>query len=104
MNVSPRHYDIFISYSRADGERVRPLVQELRRLGYKVFFDVESISIGERWKLRLDASLRTSRALVLCWSAQAKVSEYVPLEYAKAEGLGKPVLPWLLDETPLPKT
>ena len=74
MNVSPRHYDIFISYSRADGERVRPLVQELRRLGYKVFFDVESISIGERWKLRLDASLRTSRALVLCWSAQAKVA------------------------------
>ena len=39
---------------------------------------------------------------MLCWSAQAKVSEYVQFEYARAEGLGKHVMPWLLDDTPLP--
>lgn len=97
-----QRYDVFLSYSRADAERVRPLVEELRRLGYKVFFDVESIGVGERWKNRLESSIRTSRVLVLCWSAQAKGSEYVQFEYSKAEGLAKPVMPWLLDDTPLP--
>jgi hypothetical protein len=95
-------YDVFLSYSRADAEHVRPLVEELRGLGYKVFFDVESIGVGERWKNRLESSIRTSRVLVLCWSAQAKGSEYVQFEYSKAEGLGRPVMPWLLDDTPLP--
>ena len=97
-----QRYDVFLSYSRLDAERVRPLVEELRRLGYQVFFDVESIGVGERWKNRLESAIRTSRVLVLCWSAQAKGSEYVQFEYSKAEGLAKPVMPWLMDDTPLP--
>jgi TIR domain len=100
--VKLQRYDVFLSYSRSDADRVRPLVEELRRLGYKVFFDVESIGVGERWKNRLESSIRASRVLVLCWSAQAKGSEYVQFEYSKAEGLGRPVTPWLLDDTPLP--
>ena len=95
-------YDLFISYSREDGERVRPLVEALGELGYRVFFDLESIPVGERWKPRLETAVRHSRALVLCWSARAKASEFVQFEYHKAEGLGKQVLPWLLDGTPLP--
>jgi hypothetical protein len=95
-------YDLFMSYSREDSARVRPLVEALSELGYRVFFDLESIKVGDLWKKRLEGSIRESRALVLCWSAQAKRSEYVQFEYAKAEGLGKKVLPWLLDETPLP--
>jgi hypothetical protein len=96
------HYDVFISYARTDSQRVRPLVDELRRRGYRVFFDLESIEVGDRWKLRLEKSVRTSRTLVLCWSANAKTSEYVQFEYSKAEGIGKRVMPWLLDRTPLP--
>ncbi len=95
-------YDLFMSYSREDRARVRPLVKALRGLGYRVFFDLESIKVGDPWKRRLESSIRQSRALVLCWSAQANRSAFVHFEYAKAEGLGKNVLPWLLDETPLP--
>jgi TolB-like protein/Flp pilus assembly protein TadD len=98
-----RRYDAFISYSREDLARVQLLVDELRRRGYRVFFDVESIVVGQRWKERLEGSIRASRALVLCWSERARNSEYVHFEYARAEGLGKPVLPWLLDQTSLPK-
>jgi hypothetical protein len=95
-------YDLFISYSREDSERVRPLAEALRALGYHVFLDLESIQVGERWKQRLETAVRQSRALVLCWSAQAKASDYVQFEYHKAEGLGKRVMPWLLDSTQLP--
>lgn len=96
------HYDLFVSYSREDSERVRPLVEALRVRGYRVFFDLESIRIGEPWKRRLEVAVRGSRALLLCWSARARTSEYVQFEYHKAEGLGRKVLPWLLDKTPLP--
>jgi adenylate cyclase len=95
-------YDVFISYSREDVARVQPLVDELRRRGYRAFFDVESIVVGDKWKGRLERSICDSRALVLCWSEHARDSGYVNFEYSRAEVLHKPVLPWLLDQTPLP--
>jgi hypothetical protein len=99
--ILPR-YDVFLSYSRADTERIRPLVDELRRLGYRVFFDVQSIDPGEEWKKRLDRSIRGARTLILCWSQNAQGSDYITFEYARAQALKKPVFPWLLDKTPLP--
>jgi hypothetical protein len=60
-------YDVFLSYSRADAQQVQPLRDELRRMGYRVFFDVQSIDPGEHWKRRLERSVRASRTLVLCW-------------------------------------
>jgi hypothetical protein len=95
-------YDVFLSYSRADSERVRPLCDELRRLGYRVFFDVQSIDPGEKWKDRLDRSIRASRTLILCWSENARGHEYITFEYSRAEALHKRVFPWLLDGSPLP--
>jgi hypothetical protein len=95
-------YDVFLSYSRADTQRIQPLVDELRRLGYRVFFDVQSIDPGEEWKKRLDNSIRGSRTLILCWSEHAHGSDYITFEYSRAQALHIPVFPWLLDRTPLP--
>lgn len=98
---APR-YDVFLSYSRADSERVRPLRDALRGMGYRVFFDVQSIDPGSPWKKRLERAIRESRTLVLCWSENARGSDYISFEYSRAEALHKPVIPWLLDKTPLP--
>ena len=95
-------YDVFLSYSRADTERVAPLRDELRRMGYRVFFDAQSIDPGEEWKRRLERSISASRTLVLCWSEHTRGSEYITFEYSRAEALHKRILPWLLDKTPLP--
>ncbi len=95
-------YDVFLSYSRTDTERVAPLRDELRRMGYRVFFDVQSIDPGEQWKRRLERSISASRTLVLCWSENTRGSDYITFEYSRAEALRKPILPWLLDQTPLP--
>jgi hypothetical protein len=100
--MSRIRYDVFFSYSRADTARVQPLLDELRRLGYSVFFDVQSIVPGEQWKTRLERSISASRTLVLCWSENTRSSEYIAFEYSRAEALHKPILPWLLDKTPLP--
>jgi hypothetical protein len=97
-----RRYDVFFSYRRADTDRVLPLRNELRRRGYRVFFDTESIEGGDDWKNRLERSIAVSRALVLCWSENASRSEVVIFEYSCARALHRPVVPWLLDRTPLP--
>jgi TIR domain/Carboxypeptidase regulatory-like domain len=95
-------YDVFLSYSRRDSARVSLLRDELQRMGYRVFFDVQSIDPGERWKIRLSRSVRVSRLLVLCWSEGATNSDYVTFEYSCAEALHRPIVPWLMDGSPLP--
>ena len=95
-------YDVFLSYSRVDTERVAPLRDALRQLGYRVFLDTQSIDPGEQWKQRLERSIQASRTLVLCWSQNTRGSEYITFEYSRAEALHRRVLPWLLDKTPLP--
>ena len=95
-------YDVFLSYSRADSDRVTPLRDALRRLGYRVFFDVESIDPASPWRERLRQAIRNSRLLVLCWSEHARGSDYIDFEYMQADALHKPICPWLLDKTPLP--
>ena len=103
IQVPLQKYDLFMSYSHEDNARVGPLVKELRGRGYRAFFDLESLKVGDEWERRVESSIHQSRVLVLCWSAQASSSEHVQLEYSKADGLGKKVLPWLLDETRLPR-
>jgi TIR domain-containing protein len=97
-----KRYDVFFSYSRADSDRVTPLCDELRRLGYRVFFDVQSIDPASPWRQRLRQAIRSSRLLVLCWSEHARGSDYIDFEYMQADALHKPICPWLLDKTPLP--
>jgi hypothetical protein len=96
-------YDIFVSYARANEERVAPLVELLRRKGYRVFFDQRELVVGYDFKKQLDSSIPASRVLVLCWSKEAAESKYVLSELFRAKGLKRPVLPWLLDSTELPK-
>ena len=95
-------YDVFLSYSRADTKRVEPLRDELRRLGYKVFFDTQGIDLGSNWRDVLREALRGSRTMVLSWSESAQGREVVTFEYSTAMALHKPILPWLMDTTPLP--
>lgn len=97
-----KRFDIFFSYSRADSDRVTPLRDELRRLGYRVFFDAQGIDPGSPWKKRLRRAIRASRTLLLCWSEHSRVSEYVTFEYSQAEAYRKPIFPWRLDKSPLP--
>jgi hypothetical protein len=95
-------YDVFLSYSRADKERVQPLLDELTQLGYRVFFDARSIPYSEKWKEVLERSIRASRMLVLCWSEPSSSSAYVAYERHRAEAVHIRVFPWMLDGTPLP--
>ncbi len=96
-------YEIFVSYSKHDSAKTDPFVESLRDRGYRVFYDKQSLMLGKGWKEDLKRGIRSSRVCILCWSENARNSEVVAYEYSHAEGLGKPILPWLLDGTPLPQ-
>lgn len=68
--------DVFISYSRLDKERARPIEERLISLGYSV-----SRANG---RAALEAELDAARAILVLWSRNARNSAWVCAEAAHA--------------------
>lgn len=74
-------YDVFLSHSSLDKERVRRLGEQLRADGLRVWLDAFEIRPGDHIGAQLDAGLEGSRVLLLCMSPHAFGSEWVQLEH-----------------------
>jgi formylglycine-generating enzyme required for sulfatase activity len=85
--------DIFISYARKDMKRVEPIVRELEKHGWSVFWDPE-IPPGETWRGYIKKKLDESRCVLVAWSRLSVTSEWVIAEAdeAKKRGILVPVL------------
>ena len=97
-------YDAFISYSRVDLPTVQGLKRQLDERRLRVFLDLDSLRAGQDWPPQLGRAVLDSRMMVLCWSARAAASDWVRAEinHSISAKTPVPVLPWLLDSTPLP--
>lgn len=92
---------IFISYAKADGGRVRPIVEDLRRRGLAVWMDDSAMEVGSNMRRAVEESLDASRAVVVFWSAAALSSRWVLTE--AEEGLRRGVLvPVILEDVTPP--
>ena len=92
--------DIFLSYSSADRERVRPLVEALKRRGWSVWWDHE-LSPGARFSERIEEALAASKCVIVAWTRASVGSDWVRAE--AMEGLDRHILiPVMLDKCPLP--
>jgi hypothetical protein len=56
--------DIFISYSRGDKARVKPLAEELTRQGWSVWWD-HTILPGKSWDRVIEKALDEARCVVV---------------------------------------
>ena len=54
---------IFISYAHADDDRVLPVVEDLYRRGYKVWYD-EGIEVGSEWQECIAAHLMQAKLVI----------------------------------------
>jgi hypothetical protein len=99
-NRSP--YRVFISYSREDSAFVQPVVKLLRTGDEPIFFDIENLRAGSRWREQLDAALTDARLLLVFWCLHSSRSAEVSREYQAAISAEKNIVPVLLDWTPLP--
>lgn len=92
--------DVFFSYASEDLDRVRPLVDLLRRGGWDVWWD-RAIATGADFEVTIDREIQAARAVVVAWSHDSVASRWVRNE--ALEGLERDVLiPVLLDDVRVP--
>ncbi len=87
MDAAPP--DIFVSYSAADRERIRPLVQSLEQAGFNVWWDTR-IAPGAGFDAEIQAAIDAARCVVVFWTENSVSSEWVITE--ADEGLERGVL------------
>jgi hypothetical protein len=91
---------IFLSYARADRERIQPLLRVLTEGGWTVFWD-HQIQAGADWRSEIERHLKAAKAVVVVWSHSSIESKWV-LEEAEEARVRGILLPVLLDEVKPP--
>jgi len=95
---------LFVSYSREDLDRVRPVIEATRRelaalgLPVELWVDLASLKPGEVWDVAIADALRSSVGLLFFVSQRSLRSEWVLRELAmSAVASDKLIIPVLLD-------
>ena len=89
-------YDVFLSYSRPNAEKMRRLRADLRAAGLNVWTD-ENLNIGTpSWKRAVEDAIRRTRSLVVLMTPESKGSEWVERELNSAKAHHKPIFPILI--------
>ena len=86
---------VFISYSRANLEKVKTLVQDLNALGHQSWFDQE-LAGGQSWWDHITLKIRECELFVYVISVESLDSRACRTEYSYASKLGKNFLPVLV--------
>jgi len=100
-------FDVFLSYSSLDKDKVRAVAHLLRDSGLRVWFDEWAVKPGDDIYLSVECGLEASRVLILCLSPAALGSEWVTLERSTAlfrdpANSGRRFIPLLLCPCRLP--
>jgi adenylate cyclase len=79
--------DIFISYARSTADRAQAVAEALRGLGYGVWRDDE-LPAHRAYAEVIEERLRSAKAVVVMWSAEAAKSQWVRAEANVARAAG----------------
>jgi hypothetical protein len=98
------YYSCFLSYSSKDDEFARRLYNDLQGRNVRTWFAPEELKIGDRFRTRIDESIRIHDKLVIILSANSVNSNWVETEVESAlereQKEGKEVLfPIAIDDT-----
>src|SRR6516162_8254878 len=63
--VADDTYDVFVSYSRADGRHAAEIDSVLRDKGLKTFFDRRNLAAGLPWVRALEQAIGAARAAIV---------------------------------------
>jgi hypothetical protein len=78
------YYSCFLSYSSKDDEFARRLYNDLQGKNIRTWFAPEDLKIGDRFRSRIDESIRIHDKLVLILSANSVASDWVETEVESA--------------------
>src|SRR5262245_16218584 len=80
--------DIFISYSKADRDKVVMLAAYLESEGWKVWWDA-SLTSGDPYRDEIMKQLTAARAVIVMWTQHSIKSDFVRAEAGQAKAQGK---------------
>ena len=92
-------FKVFISYSSNDLRHIDELKSRLNGTGVSVFVAEHSVTPSENLKEEITKAIDSCDLFVLCWSANARESQWVSQEIGIAKAKGKKILPIILDDT-----
>ena len=93
-----RNPKLFISYSTEKFEIARFLEKELTKKGYSVFFDKESIKVGDSFPKRIEKFLRSCDGVIILISNSSIKSEWCRYEYYYSFFKGKILIPIITEQ------
>lgn len=92
--------DVFLSYASADRERAREIASVFRQRGWSVWWD-RTIPPGRTYDQVIEEALDASRCVVVLWTRNSVVSDWVKIE--ADEGARRGILvPVVLEEVRIP--
>ena len=99
-----KKYDVFISYSRKDSVVADKICSAFDQVGITYFIDREGIGGGHEFPLELATAIMNSQIFLLLGSKNSYESKYTNAEihFAFKKKEHKSILPYLLDDTPMP--
>ena len=98
-----KKYDIFISYSRIDSVIADEICKAFDSVGISYFIDRKGMGGTANYVTKIAEEIDNSKAMLLLASGNSCKSKYVSIELHYAFNHDVVVLPYALDETPVPK-
>src|SRR5690606_634338 len=92
----------FISHSTRNNDFTRLLAESLRKHGFEVWVDLDSIRDGDPWLRSIEAAIEACDAAVVVMSQAARDSEWVEREVLMVMNLNKRLYITLIEDVPLP--
>ena len=96
--------EIFISYARADRDRVLPIAERLRKAGVTYWLDEGNIQGATLWGKEIVEAIRNAKLFVLFATEASFESKNVAKEVAIASEWEKQILPVYLERVQVPDT
>jgi hypothetical protein len=88
MTKKPSHYDVFVSYAKADADFARRLVETLQAKNISVWYDQGELRLGESMLRRLEDGLEHSDFFLLLLSPDYFKKPWTQFETGVALGRG----------------
>ena len=93
-------YDIFVSYSHLDIEKMKELIDLLKQNGFSVWVD-QDIRGGTNYDTEIENQLNLCKCALVLWSKNSIDSDWVMNEARRAKNQKK-IIPILLDDVQIP--
>lgn len=91
-------YDVFLSYSMRDKEWVSAFADSLRTADVRAWFDVSSLTPGDRWQDKIQEALRASKTLIVILSSHSIDSPWIFFELGAAIADKKRIIPIVTED------